>query len=151
MKSFYVRFAFVMIVSLITGPLLAQSVPARGMGGWGPGKSYTRMFDPKSIATVTGEVVLIEQFTPPNGMSVGVHAIVKTGTESLSVHLGPAWFIENQEPQIAPGDKIEVKGSRITFGGKPALIAAEVRKGDDVLVLRDASGLPTWSGWKRRR
>jgi hypothetical protein len=52
--------------------------------------------------------------------------------------------------QIAAKDKIEVKGSRITFDGKPAIIAAEVKKGDDVLVLRDASGLPVWSGWRRR-
>jgi hypothetical protein len=27
------------------------------------------------------------------------------------------------------GDKIELKGSRVTFAGKPAIIAAEVKKG----------------------
>lgn len=30
--------------------------------------------------------------------------------------------IENQETQIAPQDEIEIKGSRITFEGKPAVI-----------------------------
>jgi len=35
-----------------------------------------------------------------------------------------------------------------TFG---ALIAAEVRKGEDVLMLRDASDVPAWSGGKRRK
>ncbi|MEJ2365960.1 MAG: DNA-binding protein, partial [Deltaproteobacteria bacterium] len=58
--------------------------------------------------------------------------------------------IENQEVKIAPGDEIEVKGSRVTFDGKPAIIAAEVKKGNEVLVLRDASGFPLWSGWRRR-
>jgi hypothetical protein len=44
--------------------------------------------------------------------------------------------------KIAQKDKIEVKGSRITFEGKPALIAADVKKGDEVFTHRDANGLP---------
>lgn len=76
--------------------------------------------------------------------------MMKTDKEMIPVHLRPAWYIENQDVQIAPPDRIEVKGSRITLEGKPAIIAAEVKKGDDVLVLRDASGLPVWSGWRRR-
>jgi hypothetical protein len=36
------------------------------------------------------------------------------------------------------------------FEGKPAIIAAEVKKDDEVLTLRDASGFPAWSGWRRR-
>jgi hypothetical protein len=79
-----------------------------------------------------------------------VHAIVRTDKGTTSIHLGPGWYIDNQELQLAPGDKIEVKGSRVTFEGKPALIAAEVRRGADVLVLRDAQGFPAWSGWRRR-
>lgn len=34
--------------------------------------------------------------------------------------------------------------------GKPALVAAEVKKGGEVLVLRDANGFPAWGGWRRR-
>jgi hypothetical protein len=34
------------------------------------------------------------------------------------------------------------EGSRITFEGKHIIIAAEVKKGDETLVLRDASGFP---------
>ena len=83
-------------------------------------------------------------------MNPGIHAVVKTDEEMISVHLGPEWYIENQDISINPKDKIEVKGSRITFEGKPAIIAAEVKKGDEVLTLRDASGFPAWSGWRRR-
>jgi len=43
-----------------------------------------------------------------------------------------------------------VKGSRFTLGGKPAIIAAEVKKGDEVLKLRDDAGFPMWIGWRRR-
>jgi hypothetical protein len=44
-----------------------------------------------------------------------------------------------------------VRGSRVTFDGKPAIIAATVRKGDEELALRDAAGRPVWSGWRRRQ
>ncbi len=42
-----------------------------------------------------------------------------------------------------------LKGSRVTVAGKPALIAAEVTKGDALLKLRDDSGIPAWAGWRR--
>jgi hypothetical protein len=38
----------------------------------------------------------------------------------------------------------------VTVSGKPAIIAAEVKKGDDLLRLRDEAGLPAWSAWRRR-
>jgi hypothetical protein len=45
---------------------------------------------------------------------------------------------------------VEVKGSRITFEGKPAIIAAEIKKGEETLKLRDENGFPVWSGWRSR-
>jgi hypothetical protein len=122
----------------------------RGSGGWGPGTPYNRMYDPKTVETLTGEVVSVSQITPNKGMAAGLHMNVKTDKETISVHLGPGWYLENQDVKIEPKDKIEVKGSRITFGGKPAIIAMEVKKGDEVLKLRDDSGFPVWSGWRRR-
>jgi len=29
------------------------------------------------------------------------------------------------------------------------LLASEVKKGDKVLILRDATGEPVWAGWKK--
>lgn len=45
---------------------------------------------------------------------------------------------------------MEVTGSRVTFDGKPAIIAAEVKKGGETLKLRDEKGRPVWSGWMMR-
>jgi hypothetical protein len=122
----------------------------RGSGGWGPGSPYNKMYDPKTVETVTGEVVSVSQITPNKGMGAGIHMILNIGKETISVHLGPSWYLENQDVKIEPKDKVEVKGSKITFGGKPAIIAEEVKKGDEVLKLRDDSGFPVWSGWRRR-
>ncbi|MBI4524135.1 MAG: DNA-binding protein [Deltaproteobacteria bacterium] len=122
----------------------------RSSGGWGPGTPYTRMYDPKTVETINGEVLKIDMITPRKGMSPGVHMTVKTDKQEIPVHLGPSFFVEYQDVKLAPKDKVEVKGSRITFDGKPAIIAMELRKGDEVLKLRDESGLPVWSGWRRR-
>ena len=83
------------------------------------------------------------------GMYNGIHLMVKTDKETISVNLGPEWYIERLDTKIEKGDKIEVKGSRVTLSGKPAIIAAEVKKGDSILVLRDSAGIPAWAGWRR--
>lgn len=122
----------------------------RGSGGWGPGSPYNKMYDPKTVETITGEVTRVDRITPTKGMSGGIHMLVKTDKETIWVQLGPIWYLENQDVKIEPKDKVEVKGARVTFGGKPAIIAAEVKKGDEVLTLRDDNGFPVWSGWRQR-
>jgi len=113
--------------------------PGRGQGrGWGAGDPYSRMFDPKTVETLSGEVASVDKFTPGRKMSYGVHFTLKTEKETIPVHLGPSWYLEKQAVTIAPGDKVEVTGSRIMYQGKPTIIAAEVKKGGQVLKLRDA-------------
>jgi hypothetical protein len=128
----------------------AQPGTMRGGGGWGPGTPYNKMYNPQTVETVRGEVLSIDRITPMSGMSYGVHIMLKTDKETISVHLGPGWYIDNQDVTIAPTAKIEVTGSRIIFQDKPALIAAEVKEGDQVFTLRDAQGFPLWAGWRRR-
>ena len=136
------------LVVLFTGTTVFAQ-PWRGSGGWGMGSSYQRMYDPATVQTVSGEVAAVEKVTPMKGMKYGIHLILKKDKETIPVHLGPGWFIERQDIKIAKGDKIVVKGSRVTVSGKPAIIAAEIKKGKDVLILRDNAGIPVWSGWRR--
>jgi len=152
MKKLLVVFAVVLTQSLVfaSGSFAQRGIMWKGGGGWGPGTSYARLYNPQTVETIRGEVVSIEKITPLKGMYYGVHAVVKTDKETLSVHLGPGWYIENQDVKLEPKDTVEVKGSRITFEGKPAIIAAEVTKSGELLTLRDASGFPVWSGWRRR-
>jgi len=70
---------------------------------------------------------------------------------SIPVQLGPAWYIEHLDARIELGDRIEVMGAKAFAEGLPAVIAVELRKGDSLLVLRDAAGIPVWAGWRRAR
>jgi hypothetical protein len=121
----------------------------RGSGGWGMGSSYQRMYNPASVETITGTVESVAKITPMKGMHSGIHLTVKTEKELTDVHLGPEWYIERLDTKIEKGDKIEIKGSRVAIDGKPVLIAAEVKKGENTLALRDSSGIPAWAGWRR--
>jgi hypothetical protein len=121
----------------------------RGSGGWGMGSQYNRLYNPSTVETVSGTVESVDKVTPMKGMYSGIHLTVKTDKENVDVHLGPEWYIERLDMKIQKGDTIEVKGSRVTIAGKPAIIAAEVKKGDSVLVLRDNNGMPAWAGWRR--
>ena len=120
-----------------------------GSGGWGMKGSYQRVYDPATVETIRGEVIGLEKFAPMKGMGRGIHLSLKTEKETIPVHLGPDWFIERLDTKIEKGDKIEIKGSRVTLGGKPAIIAAELKKGERLLILRDSTGVPVWSGWRR--
>jgi hypothetical protein len=136
---------------LAAGEVLAQPGPKwRGSGGWGPHGQYARLYDPKTVESVKGEIEKVETVTPMKGMGAGIHLLVKTDQESIPVHLGPSWYVENQDVKLEPKDTVEVKGSRVTLQGKPVLLAAEVKKGDATLVLRDEAGIPAWSAVRRR-
>ena len=66
------------------------------------------------------------------------------------MRLSPEWYMKDQGFMILPDDKVEIKGHRIFDRGEPAIIATEVKKGDEILKLRDENGLPFWRGRRAR-
>ncbi len=120
---------------------LAQRA-GHGRRGWATGNVYNRHYDLGTLCKVNGEVIRVERFAPSRGMSRGVPLLVRTPDEILSVHLGPAWFIDAQVGRLKSGDFIEVTGSRVHYRGETILMAAVVSDGG--LRLRDDSGHPVW-------
>ena len=114
-----------------------------GMGGRGPGggMGMGMHYDPKTVETIQGEVTQVQEM---QGMAAGVHLQVKTAKETLMVILGPASYLEQQKVKIAEGDKVEIKGSRVQHPQMAMLIAGELKKGDQVVKLRDDQGTPLW-------
>jgi len=131
------------------GAFAQRGKGGRGSGGWGMGSQYQRMYNPATVEILSGTVESVDKVTPMKGMHYGIHLTLKTDKETADVHLGPEWYIERQDAKIEKGDMLEVKGSRVTVAGKPAIIAAEVKKGDSTLILRDTNGIPAWAGWRK--
>jgi hypothetical protein len=103
-----------------------------------------RDYDPKTVETIEGKVLSIEKTTPANRRGYWVDLILQTEKETIAVHLGPAWYINKQTPRIEANDIIMVTGSRVTMDGNSAITAADIKKGNDVLKLREDNGIPVW-------
>lgn len=144
-------------LALFAAPLLAAgpaTTPAPGtgrMGGWGPNGAYCRMWNAQEKTTIKGVVTKVDEVVPLRGMSKGVVLQVQIDGETMPVHLGPSWFIDRQEMTFAPKDEVEVTGSKITFDGKPAILAQTVTKGGATLTLRDENGMPLWAPMRHGR
>jgi hypothetical protein len=141
-RSIVVMLAAVVAAAAFPAAAEEPAAPTRGMRGpRGPG---SRLYDPKTVGTLTGEVVAVRRLE--GRRSAGVHLELMTGDGTVAVHLGPAWFLEKERLQIGQGDKVEITGSRVSIGGKPAVIAQVVKKGDTAVALRDMNGVPVWAG-----
>ena len=118
--------------------------------GRGPGMRHgAHMWDPKAVTTVQGEIVSVD--VNQGRRHQGVHLTLAVGSEKLPVVVGPSFYLDQQSVKLAQGDRVEVKGSRITRGDQAVLVAQEIRKGGEVLTLRDADGIPLWAPRNARR
>lgn len=127
--------------------MAAPMVQAQGMGPGRGGEPYGRMYNPQTVETLRGEITAVERIASPRPEMPGRMTLsLKTDKETVTIYLGPLWYIEKQKVDLAVKDKVEVKGSRVTMDGKPLIIANYVKKGDQVLKMRDDQGMPLWRG-----
>jgi len=108
-------------------------------------------FDPARVERIHGEVIVVERYTRPERGGVGLHVTVKTDSETIAVHLGPSWYLAERGLKLEPRDHVEVLGSRVAVGDGQEMIAAEIKKGEKIVKLRDAGGTPLWPGRGRTR
>jgi hypothetical protein len=85
---------------------------------------------------------------PPKGSEKQIAYItLKSGTDTFEIYLCPKSFIDDMGVSFAKGDEIAFTGSKIKQGDADMVLAREVVKGTDTLVLRDNKGNPVWN-WK---
>jgi sporulation protein YlmC with PRC-barrel domain len=119
-----------------------------GPGGEDP---YEKIFDSKTIKTISGQVIKVDQVPEPGfGMEVRLTVFIDK-KEILPVYLGPAFYIVGsaQAKQFKIGDQVTVTGSQVTVRGELFILATTVKRGNEVLRLRDKDGNPEWIAWKR--
>jgi hypothetical protein len=100
-------------------------------------------FDPKTVETVQGIVVDAPEFKPGSIPEI-MHLTLKTKQDNLIVVLGPNWFMAQHNWKITDLDSLEITGSRLILHGHPTIIALTVKKGDQVMTLREETGRPLW-------
>ncbi len=133
MKTTSFLFGLVLAVAVICVLLLTFGVSFRGTGP----VTYSAATETK----LTGTVESVQDFAcPVTGGEIGSHLKVRTPTGVVQVHLIPARIMRAHEIKCAPGEKVEVLGSRVRYKGNDDVIAREITRGPDFYVFRDQSG-----------
>jgi len=92
-----------------------------------------RDYDAKTVETVGGKVLSIEKTAPAKRRGYWVDLMLQSEKETIAVQLGPAWYIDKQTPRIEANGTIMVTGSRVMMDGRPAIVAADITRGNELL------------------
>lgn len=103
-------------------------------------------YDPTTEAKFKGTVDELK--FPPKGSEKQIaYMMIKSGTDEIEIYLCPKSFMDDMGVSFAKGDEIAFTGSKVKEGTTDMVLAREVIKGTDTLVLRDDKGNPVWN-WK---
>jgi hypothetical protein len=72
--------------------------------------------------------------------------VLRTDKGNITVQLGPPWYVRKQGFTLQKGDTLVITGSKVTVDEKTVLLAAEVKKNDQTLKVRDEKGVPLFRG-----
>ena len=136
-------------LALVAGTALMAEAPNSAApqtpGNWGARSRVGKLYNPNTIQDAAGTVVSFQQTRPRLSRWHAVVVFLKTpNNDSMEVHLGPQWFLEENSLNLQPNDPIAVSGSLVTVEGRPFLMANKITKGDKTLVLRKDDGRPAW-------
>ncbi len=106
---------------------------------------------PKYDATTetTIKVTVTElKLVPPTGPKPIAYLETKSGPDkdkdAVHIFLCPKSFLDQMGIAFKPDEAIEVKGSKVKQDGADLILARELVKGGDTLILRFPDGKPAW-------
>ena len=101
-------------------------------------------YDLKSEAKLKG---IVEELRLPakGSQRAAAHLLVKDGTDMVDVYLCPESFLKDMGFAFAKGDEVALTGSKVKQETRDVILAREIVKGSDTLVLRDDKGGPVWN------
>ena len=76
-----------------------------------------------------------------------IHLMLKSTDETVDISLCPKSFLDDMGTSFAKGDEISLTGSKVKSESASFVLARDVVKGNDKLLLRDEKGSPVWN-WK---
>lgn len=133
--------------------ILLGAVPSWGQVPWAAAAraAKTMQYDRGTVQTLSGTVIEVERLAPRRFERLSqVHLLLKTDGQTVVVKLGPQSWLAQHNFDLAPGDRVTIKGSRIDRPRRTFFIAGEVKKGNRVWLLRDENGRPLWARGRRQ-
>jgi hypothetical protein len=111
------------------------------------GPKTHRYYNPQRVETLSGTVVAVNRRHARHpGRPDRIMMLLKTAQGNVKVYLGPADYVDHQALKLAPGEQVQVKGVRHTYRRAIFFVASAVKKGDQVMKLRDnTTGRPLWT------
>ena len=98
-------------------------------------------YDRATETVVQGIVEEVSAYHGPAGL-LGTHLLVRSGDGALDVYLGLPSLLGKDKVAFAPGDQIEVLGSKVLYRGGETLLARQIKRGEQTLTYRNAQGIP---------
>ena len=99
------------------------------------------LYNAANETTVKGRVTEAQDFTCPVAEhEMGSHLMLDTAQGPIMIHLAPARVIRSQHFSFATGDQVEIVGAKFSFHGQDGVIAREITRGNETLVIRDPGG-----------
>jgi hypothetical protein len=112
------------------------------------GQASLPKYDPATETKMKGTVQELKLPEKGSDKDVAAHLVVKSGPDTLDVYLCPKSFLEDMGSTLAKGDEVSLTGSKVKQDGTDMILAREVVKGNDTIVLRDDKGKPVWNWHK---
>ncbi len=139
-----------MLTMLIIGVVLpaaplfvADTIP------YEPAEASAKLYSEDASRTVNGVIVDTRTVKLADGVTF-MQMDVDTGQGTVSVHLGPAWYMDEHHDRfdVNKGRSVSVIGSPATVDGQEVVVAAELSNGDGTqrMRLRHPKGTPAWVG-----
>lgn len=122
----------VLALGMATLPVLGQN-------------SAVPKYDLSTEAKFKGVVEEVKDHHCPISGGMGAHLMLRLPDNKLiEVHLATAKFVKSYDVIFSKGDEVEVLGSKVQFEGADAILAREVKRGNDDYLFRDQKGKPIW-------
>ncbi len=95
--------------------------------------------------TVDGRVLGTESSVAP-AADENVRLILKPdGRAPVVVELAPGWYLDRRGLHFSEQERLQVEGHREGHGNASPFVVRRIRRGGEVVDLRDETGQPHWT------
>jgi DNA/RNA endonuclease YhcR with UshA esterase domain len=112
---------------------------------WAAPQAAAPKYDSSKESTFKGTITEVKDRECPVSHGMGSHFMLKLADgKTYEVHVAKTSFVKDLELVFKVGDEVEVTGVKLTFQDADAILAREIKLGNDLFTFRDKSGKPVW-------